>query len=409
MNFIDLQIQTSRTAPAEFKSPGISLLYRAGYLHRDKSLTMLGKLATQHIEAKLTVPSQALHQTEAATFPGLVGNQKPGSFFLAHPIGPVRLTVCTKCHFSDRFEIFPIEQPNHNQTQPKAPQIVFTPNCDTIAGLANYLGIQTSQTSKALMFTSTSNGEFIIVTIRGDQTLSEAKLKNLVGDVRMATIEEIIAAGAVPGYASPIGNVKGLVIADHAVDGCPNLVAGANKVDHHLVNTMCGRDYLPNIVADVVLPNEGTICPNCHAPTQTQQAFEVIQNGQLRSYEVLLYLSETNSDDKGLRFPLGINPYDVYLMNIPGTTIDTAIAMRAIYEELIAANIATLADDRNERAGIKFNDADLIGLPIRITVGERGLTNNEVEVKLRGSAESSFIQLATLLPQIIALMEPSKW
>lgn len=140
---------------------------------------------------------------------------------------------------------------------------VLTPECPTIEALAIFLNIPKEKTAKALMFTRTTDGKFIFVVVRGDMTLSEAKLKNAVDEVRLATPEEIAKSGAAAGYASPIGLKDALIVVDDLIPQSPNLVAGANETGYHLLHTNCGRDYTPELVADLVLANAGDACSNC--------------------------------------------------------------------------------------------------------------------------------------------------
>ncbi len=253
------------------------------------------------------------------------------------------------------------------------------------------------------MYTRTSDNQFIFVVVRGDMTLSEAKLKNAVGDIRMATAEEITNAGAAVGYASPVGlNAKrALIIVDDLVPQSPNLAAGANETGYHLLNTNCGRDYSHEIVADLILAKAGDACISCGNPLSSFATFHLATRSIFNFENILLALAETHHDDKGLTFPKSAAPFDVYLMHIAGKQLDTRAKAEEIYNDLQATSISVLFDDRDERAGVKFNDADLIGCPIRITVGEKALQNGMVELKLRNEKDNKLISLEKIIEEIL--------
>jgi len=255
------------------------------------------------------------------------------------------------------------------------------------------LRIPEKKTAKALMYTRPADGKFIFVVIRGDMQLSEAKLKGQVGEVRAATAEEIAACGAAAGYASPIGLQDALIVVDDLIPRSFNLVAGANQADYHLRNVNYGRDYQAEIVADLVQAQEGDACAQCRNPLMTQSALLLATRQTFDLANILLALAETHHDDKGLCLPSLAAPFEVYLMQVPGKTMDTLPAAEKLYAALQGAGISVLFDDRNERAGVKFNDADLIGCPLRVTVGERGLQNGTVELKARQAGENISIPI----------------
>jgi prolyl-tRNA synthetase len=259
------------------------------------------------------------------------------------------------------------------------------------------LNIPKEKTAKALMFTRVSDNQFVFVVVRGDMTLSEAKLKKAVGEVKLATAEAIGKSGAEAGYASPIGLKNALIVIDDLIQHSPNLVAGANEVGFHFINTNCGRDYTPEIVADLVLAKEDDACVNCENKLSVLTTINLATSSGFNFENVLLALTETYHDEKGLSFPKSISAFNVYLMHVPGKTVNTKEEAEEIYNQLQNAGISVLFDDRDERAGVKFNDADLIGCPIRITVGEKGLQNGMVELKKRDSANVELLPLENLM------------
>ena len=226
--------------------------------------------------------------------------------------------------------------------------------------------------------------------------LSEAKLKQHVGDVRAATAEEIERSGAAAGYASPIGLKEALIVVDDLIPGSQNLVAGANEAGYHFKNTNYGRDYSAEIVEDLIQANAGDACINCGNPLSILSTISLATRKDYHFENILLALAETYHDAKGLTLPHSAAPFDVYLMHLPGKEMDTRAKAEEIYDNLQNAGIAVLFDDRNERAGVKFNDADLIGLPIRLTVGEKGLREGMVELKIRTEKENQLVPLDSI-------------
>jgi prolyl-tRNA synthetase len=231
--------------------------------------------------------------------------------------------------------------------------------------------------------------------------LSEAKLKSIIGDVRAATAEEIAGAGAVAGYASAVGLKDAMIVVDDLIPESQNLVAGANETGYHLKNTNYGRDYSAEIVADVSQAQEESLCVECGNPLSVLSAIDLTNNSQ----NILLALAETYHDEKGLTLPHPVSPFDVYLMHIPGKELDTRAKAEDIYNELRNAGISVLFDDRDERAGVKFNDADLIGCPIRVTVGERGLKEGMVELKLRKDNEKQLVAVDNIVETINSVLK----
>ena len=405
MRFEELGIQTQRSASNEFRTPGAAFLYRAGYIARDTTLTTLGDLTAKKMARTLETNGQLSIAMSQGHLPTVVGDKIDGSYFLPQPSGQSDILFCIACRFGSNEATFPAT-PGLMEVEPEASLTkVLTPGCSTINSLAEFLNIPASKTAKALMFSRVTDGRFVFVVVRGDKTLSQAKLEKAVGPTRMATQEEILAVGAVPGYASPIGIHNALVVVDSAIPLCRNLAAGANEVGYHFINTNCGRDYTPELVADLVLATEGDPCPQCGSAITASSAFIVVDNNALIPENLLQYMAETHHDEKGLQLPASFAPFAVHLMNIPGSTLDTAAATANIYAQLTQEGIPTLIDNRNERAGVKFNDADLLGLPIRITVGERALQNGQVEVKARTATESRLVAMDQLPIEIAKLLE----
>ena len=384
MKYRDLHIQTQREFPNNARTEGFGWLVRAGYVTRENQLTPLGEHAINHLREN---SSFILHHS--SFLPTLSTSDET---FFPISTGDIQLIHCPACGYAARKELASFQKVPFSNEDPLPAEKVSTPECPTIESLAAYLNLPKEKTAKAMMFTRVPSGKFVFVVIRGDMTLSETKLKNAIGEVRLATPEEIANAGAAAGYASPIGLTDALIVVDELIPHSPNLAAGANEAGYHLLNTNCGLDYFPEIVADLTLAGAGQVCAMCESPLEEVDAILLQNLDGLHAENILLALAESHHDDKGLTFPKSAVPFDVYLMHVPGKTMDTRTEAEIIYNELQTAGISVLFDDRDERAGVKFNDADLIGCSIRITVGERGLQNGVVEVKERKAADSAQIQ-----------------
>jgi prolyl-tRNA synthetase len=212
----------------------------------------------------------------------------------------------------------------------------------------------------------------------------------------MADYYAMEEAGAVPGYAAPIDLKDTLIIVDDLIPDSPNLVTGANDEGYHLKNVNYGRDYSAEIVTDLVQANEGDTCVNCGEPLSELSA-DLLKSKDGYDFDRILHaLAETHHDDNGLSLPHPAAPFDVYLMNIPGKTMDTGAVATELSEKLDEAGISVFFDDRDTRAGVKFNDADLIGPPVRVTIGERGLQNGNVEMKPRTASQNGLVSLTSL-------------
>jgi len=301
---------------------------------------------------------------------------------------------------------------------------VATPGANTIDALAGFLGVPKSKTAKAVFLMAQMHDDeerLIFVVIRGDMEVSEAKLLAALGARRLRPASEssIRAVGAEPGYASPIGldAEKVMIVADDAIPASPNLVAGANRVGYHMRNTNYGRDYTAHLVADIALARPGDGCPQCGAPMRLAQAVQLLWRSyldpgnatyaaadggartlalgliQVNLGHVLACLADRHRDAQGLLWPAAIAPYAVHLIRLGNADDEVASSADALYAALRAAGVETLYDDRAESPGVKFADADLIGLPLRITVAPRALAAGGVEFKRRDDAQKAIVPL----------------
>jgi prolyl-tRNA synthetase len=304
------------------------------------------------------------------------------------------------------------------------------------------LNIPRSKTAKAVFLVATipqggrDAERFIFVVVRGDMEVNETKLANALkaNALRPATEDEIRAVGAEPGYGSPVSVRDAIVVADDAVAASPNLVSGANEPGFHLLNVNLGRDYKADIVTDIAAACEGDGCPQCGQPLRSSRGVEVgnifklgtrysdslgatylDEDGKAKpivmgSYGIgtgrlLACVAEEHHDSNGLIWPVTIAPYHVALIWLPSDSAETQAAAERVYEMLRAGGIEVLFDDRKATPGVKFADADLLGLPLRVTVADRSLAKGGVELKRRDREDRAIVPESELLAAVRAELQ----
>ncbi|HIS13148.1 MAG TPA: proline--tRNA ligase [Candidatus Ornithospirochaeta stercorigallinarum] len=365
---------------------------------------------------------------------GMMGGKVAHEYMYLSPIGEDTIIICDECGYTANRQIAEIKK-EYSKEEERPIEKVATPHAKTIDDLASFLSIPPQKTCKAVFmvgsFINEKTGEeedkLIAAFIRGDMEVEEAKLQHAAkaNSLRPAHEEEIRACGMVPGFASAIG-AKGdfITIVDESAAYSNNLVAGANEEGYHFINTNFKRDY-DGIVADIASAREGHLCPKCGKPLKASKGIEIGNIFQLGTKyseamncnfqdesgvqrpvimgcygigigRLLACLAEEYNDESGLKLPITVAPYDVHLVSL---VKDTEIAEK-IYQELLDSGIDVLYDDRKESAGVKFADADLIGVPIRITLGNRSLKEKKVEVKLRATGETTSYDIENLAKEI---------
>lgn len=364
---------------------------------------------------------------------GMMGGSKSEEFMAFSPMGEDTILICENGDYAANREVAVFNPFPASDAEMLPLEEVETPNASTIQGVADYLGVPLSETAKAVFFMA--DDQFIFVVIRGDLEVNETKLRNAlqVPDLVPATTEQISAIGAVAGYASPIGVEGATVVVDDSVANARNLVAGANKEGFHVRNSNVGRDYEADIVADISAAAAGHLCPECGNPMITRRAIEIgnifklgtryteamganflDQNGKahpiiMGSYGIGVGRAAATAveqfhDEKGIVWPASIAPYHVSLLSI-GKDADVQAACDALYADLSAAGVEVLYDDRNERPGVKFNDADLIGNPIRVSISRKTLDAGEVELRLRTESESNMVPQEGIVQHIRGMVD----
>jgi prolyl-tRNA synthetase len=400
MRFSELHIQTQRQAPSRSRSEGAAFLRRAGYVDAEGELTLLGKCMSSRMEevSRTHTPRELFGLLE---LPVILA--EAAEYFYETTAGRHEILQCPSGDYAARRELARVK-PMPVQLEPALPiEKVATPDCSTIESLASFLHVPKEKTAKALMYTRGKDGQFVFVVIRGDMQVSEQKLRQAVGEVRAATADEVVASGAAPGYASPIGLKTALIVVDQLITESANLVAGANEPGFHYRNTNYGRDYGSALVADLGMAQAGDPCPDCGKPLSLLRGDLLASSSGYQIGNIMEALAEAHHDDRGLAWPAAASPFDVYLLHLPGKELDTRGRAHETSENWQAAGITVLLDDRDERAGVKFTDADLIGLPVRATVGERGLKDGMVELKSRTRAETQLVPYAEAVKMIRSL------
>ncbi|MCY3638165.1 MAG: proline--tRNA ligase [Chloroflexi bacterium] len=365
---------------------------------------------------------------------GAIGGKDSTEFILVADAGEDTVVICQTCHYAANAEKAVFAKPQQD-AEPLLPiEEAHTPGIKTIEELCEYLEAPASKTLKAVFYMT--GGELVFVVIRGDLEVNEVKLSNVLGgapDLRLATHEEVAARGLTAGSASPVG-IEGIrIVADDSIDMGSNFLAGANRPDYHLRNTNHHRDFEADIVDDIALAQPGDACAKCGMKLIMRRGIEVghifklgtrysdvleaqypDENGEPHLILMGCYgigvgrllgaAIEQNHDERGMVLPSTIAPYDVSLVALNMQNESVAESAQALYDELRAADIEVLFDDRNESAGVKFNDADLIGLPIRLVVSTRNIREGVVEAKARASDDAETVAAVEVVGKVKAML-----
>lgn len=376
---------------------------------------------------------------------GAIGGSNSHEFTALSEVGESEIAYCEKCSMAATTERAEFVDAPAETDEMMALEEVDTPGTKTIEEVANFLGIDQSRTIKALLFiTYDDEGkekEYVAAFIRGDRELNMIKLINALGihehSIEFADEAKMAeATGCVGGFTGPIGLHDCKIVVDSELTGLKNLCAGANKEDYHVKNVNYDRDYKGDIVADLKLLKEGDPCPICGEPVKHARGIEVGQVFKLgtkyseamkATYKdenqkdqlivmgcygigvtrTLAAIVEQNHDENGIIWPMSVAPYHVIITLVkPGDEQQQALADK-IYNELAKAGVEVLLDDRDERPGVKFKDADLLGIPVRITVGKRA-SEGIVEYKLRREIEKEEKTAEDAVKDAIALVNAEK-
>jgi prolyl-tRNA synthetase len=375
----------------------------------------------QHVAYTRIFERLGLETIAVSSDVGMMGGSQAHEFMVLNPAGEDVLVLCEACGYAANRQVAVIPHPAPEPEEPRPLEEVATPGTTTIATLAAFLGVGPERTAKAAFFV-TGDGRLLTAIVRGDHEVNETKLVNAAaatGGIRPATIEEIKAAGMEPGYGSPIGAHGTFVVVDELAARSPNLVAGANREGFHYRNVNVGRDFTADVVADLTNVQAGDPCPNCGSPvvlrngievgnifklgTKYTDAFGATYLGEdggahpivMGSYGIgvgrsVACIVEAHHDEKGIVWPAEVAPYAAHLVSI-GAAREPRVTEVAegLHQHALDAGREILWDDRDESPGVKFTDAELLGMPWLLTVSPRSLAAGGIEVTERATGERS--------------------
>jgi prolyl-tRNA synthetase len=368
---------------------------------------------------------------------GMMGGADSHEFMLPHPDGEDTFIHCHACEYAANVERAEFRLPEVEPEPLEQPVQVATPGCETIADVAEFVGVPTRKTLKAVFYTK-DDGDLVLVVIRGDLEVNETKLRNLLNGAALepALWDDVEAAGAEPGYGSPVGltvreSLGGtgvLVVADRSIQVGRNFVVGANRHGYHLVGINYPRDFAVTILDDIAQAKAGQRCPECGGALEAQSAIELGHCFKLGTHyaesvgatyldpqgiehpivmgsygigvgRLMAAVIEMHHDDYGIIWPPALAPFDVHLLTL-GTDEETCRRAEFFAAQLEEAGLQVLFDGREESAGVKFTDADLIGCPVRGTVSRRSLGKGGVELKARWGDERPVVKPEHLVEQV---------
>jgi prolyl-tRNA synthetase len=367
---------------------------------------------------------------------GAIGGKDSREFMAITESGEDEIIYCPDCNYAGNVEKAVCAKGSIDNGEPLPVEEVTTPGMGTIDEVAGFLNIPRSLTLKAVFYIA--DGQMVFVVIRGDLDVNEIKLNNALKatELRMATEPEVIEAGIVAGAASPVGLEGFKVIADDSVTSGTNFVAGGNKPDIHIKNVNYPRDFKADIIADIASARPGDTCCQCSGTYVSTRGIEmghifkldtiysekfdacfIDEKGESRPAvmgcygmglgRIMAAVIELNHDDKGIIWPVSVAPYHVYICTLSREGTPVSQEAEKLYEELSAAGLEVLLDDREDSPGVKFNDADLLGIPFRVTVSPRTLEKNSVELKKRSEKESEIVLLSDIAARLQGLIKES--
>ena len=377
---------------------------------------------------------------------GAIGGSNSHEFTAISEVGESEIAYCENCSMAattERAEC--VDAPAQTDVEMLPMEEVHTPGTKTIEEVSEFLGVTEDQTIKALLFVTYDNegkeNGYVAAFVRGDRELNMIKLVNALDipehAIEFADEEKIGAVtGCVGGFTGPVGLHDCTVVVDSELTGLRNLVAGANKADHHVKNVNYGRDYKGDIVTDIKVLQEGDPCPCCGKPVKHARGIEVGQvfklgtkySESMGAYykdenqkdqlivmgcygigvtRTLAAVVEQHHDENGIIWPMSVAPYHAIVTLVkPEDEVQAEVAEK-IYNQLKAAHVEVLLDDRKERPGVKFKDADLLGIPVRITVGKLA-GEGKVEYKLRRDAEKEELTVEDAISKAIEIVNKEK-
>ncbi|CAN5713524.1 proline--tRNA ligase [soil metagenome] len=356
---------------------------------------------------------------------GAIGGDTSAEFQVLVDSGEDAIVACDACTYAANVEaaiVKTLETPANLKATTLPTRKVHTPNVGSIADVSKFLNVPATQMYKSLVYTHSGATDLVMVVLRGDHEVNEVRLARVLGvaEVFLAGEADVMkSTGAKVGFAGPVG-FKGRILIDRAASQIRNGVTGANETDHHLIGVNYGLNFQAEVV-DVRMASNGDGCPNCGAPLKLYKGIEAgnifILGTHYSSKMKATFLDEKNeeksiimgcygigvsrlvataieqhNDANGIRWPMSLAPYHVHVCTI-GTDAPVVDAATKLVAELESAGIEVLWDDRDERPGVKFKDADLIGCPLRVTIGGKGLAGGNFELKPRSETDPKKAEL----------------
>ncbi len=355
---------------------------------------------------------------------GAIGGKVSHEFVvISEKAGESDFVYCPKCGYAANIEAAKSADTEEENGEMQPVEKVSTPNAKTIEEVSNFLNIPRKKLVKSLLYKI--DGEFVLALVRGDDELNEVKLKNLFGGkfISPASEEEVKnLTGAQVGSIGPVGvNVK--IAADKRISKMKNFVTGANEDGYHLINVNMGRDFTPQVVADIRNVKAGDLCPKCGTPLELHKGIEVGQTFKLGTVysrkmnakfldkdgkekyfimgcygigvgRTLAAVIEEHNDKYGIKWPVSVAPYEVEIISLNMSDEDISGTAEFLYKDFEKEGMEVLMDDRNDvGAGVKFNDADLLGIPLQVIIGRTFKKDKKIEVKDRESGEKTLVEL----------------
>lgn len=363
---------------------------------------------------------------------GSIGGKYSHEFMVMADSGEDAMVFCEKCSYAANLEKAEVTQPEKHDIAEKdwlPLENVHTPNARTIEEVSAFLKVKPENIVKTLIFNA--DGQSCAVLIRGDQEVNEIKVKNYLGAAELELADDEMikkATGAPRGFAGAV-NIKTKVIADYSIMNMTNFVTGANREDYHLKNVNTGRDFQVEAYTDLRVVEENDSCPRCAGKVKFARGIEVghvFKLGTKYSKAMkAVYLDkdglektmimgcygigigrtvaaciEQNYDDQGIIWPLPLAPYHVIITPVNVNDKSISDVAENLYNKMQNEKIEAILDDRDERAGVKFNDADLIGIPLRVVIGQKNLAQNKVELKIRKTGENKLIAVDEIVNEV---------
>jgi prolyl-tRNA synthetase len=373
---------------------------------------------------------------------GAIGGSQSHEFQVLAESGEDAIVSCSHCDYAANVEKAEVKGgwPAARDIAAETPALekVSTPGKKTVAEVAEFLKLPANKFVKTLVY-RTDSGELVAALVRGDHEINELKLRAVLGCREIDLADEAAvasAAGVVPGFLGPIG-LKLRVIADHSIQGLRGAATGANEANAHFIHVDQERDFTPAAFADLRLAVAGDPCPRCEpGRLETHRGIEVGQvfylgskyseamgatfldaEGRERPIEMGCYgigisrlvaaAVEQNHDANGIIWPLAIAPFHVLLLPINYKDEKLRAATDKLYQDLQQRGVEVLLDDRDERPGVKFKDADLVGIPLRVTLGAKGLEKGTIELRRRREGDTEEVPLAEADKKISGILSKS--